>query len=238
MAEKFTSRTSGLFPKGTFTRGVRDPSTFRINTKQPVEFKDALKMMNTRIRAPKGKPASKEPIELDGKNWSTNLFRIAERIASVSLSFSAVTTLRAKKVFQDSFVHKRFYSSGGDAWPELSKFTIKKRISKKTWPGAGGMLMEYGDMFKSIQIHSLKTSGMRGYGVYTNPEAYTHGKRKGFVYAGIHNNPSRSDTYGDGFHGAITPKRVIKRQFMGHSSYIEDFIRSNIDRYMFYEVFK
>ena len=219
MAEKLTSRTSGHFPKGTFTRGVRDPSTFRINTKQPIEFKDALKMMNTRIRAPKGKPASKEPIELDGKNWSNNLFRIAERIASVSLSFSAVTT-------------------GGDAWPELSKFTIKKRISKKTWPGAGGMLMEYGDMFKSIQIHSLKTSGMRGYGVYTNPEAYTHGKRKGFVYAGIHNNPSRSDTYGDGFHGAITPKRVIKRQFMGHSSYIEDFIRSNIGRYMFYEVFK
>lgn len=233
MAKKFSKRTAGLFPNGVFTRGSRDPNVFRINTNQSPEIKNALKGMTNRVREPRGKRRGATKAMKSSKEWAINLIRLAEGISSHVLSFTAVTALRAQKVFQDSFKYKRFYSSGEPSWKPLSDFTIKKRLLQGTWPGAGGILRERGDMYNSLKVKKVNNGLYHGYGVYTDPKEYKNGPHRGFVYAGLHNNPSASDTYGDGFNGAIRPRKAIKRQFMGHSTYIDQFIFSNIDRYMF-----
>lgn len=235
MARKFSKRTAGFFPNGVFTRGSRDPNVFRINTNQPPEIKNALKGMTNRVREPRGKKRGVTKEIKGTKGWISNLFRLTEGISSHVLSFTAVTALRAQKVFQDSFKYKRFYSSGEAAWRPLSDFTIKKRLLQETWPGEGGILRERGDMYRSLKVKKVNDGLYHGYGVYTDPKEYKSGSHRGFVYAGIHNNPSSNDTYGDGFNGAIRPRKAIQRQFMGHSTYIDQFILSNIDRYMFIE---
>lgn len=167
-----------------------------------------------------------------------HLISVTEKISINALNFSVILSLRAQKIFQDSFKYKRFYSADGAAWAPLKPSTIKKRQRKRTWPGAGGMLREYGDMYKSVKARRGDKGKFIG-SVYTDPSDYVRhnytdrygmsrvDKRGVFCYAGLHNEGGR-----------IRGKyRLPKRQFMGHSTYLLDFALQQADRYFFFNVF-
>jgi len=178
---------------------------------------------------------------ISGRDFSKHLFSIREKLSINSQNFAVIVSLRAIKVFQDSFKYKRFYSDGGDKWPDLDEKTVKKRIRKNTWPGAGGMLREYGDMFESISTtaRNNKSGVTKGVRIFTDPSKYNghiyYDKRGGvhkdgsgfFCYAGLHNEGGRIR----GGH------KLPKRQFIGHSTYLLDFAFKQADKYLFFNVF-
>lgn len=155
------------------------------------------------------------------------------------LDFLVETSVYSRMTFLKSFKYKKFYSANGKKWKELSGFTIKKRRREKTWPG--NILEDSGTLKKSILFdrsvenqppHVFKRK------LFTNPDFFNNPKNphRPMCYAGIHNNPSSSDTYGSGF-GGKTAKRVVQRQFIGYSTYIDRFMNENIDKYLFDNVF-
>jgi hypothetical protein len=166
------------------------------------------------------------------------LIGVSEKIEINSMNFTVILSLRAQKIFQDSFKYKRFYSASGNAWEPLDPKTIKKRQRKHTWIGAGGMLREYGDMYKSIKVRRGAGRKFAG-GVYTDPSEYVQhqytnskgrkqvDKRGVFCYAGLHNE-------GGKIRGG---RKLPKRQFMGHSTYLFEFALAQADRYFFFNVF-
>lgn len=135
-----------------------------------------------------------------------------------------VLSQRALAVFKESFKLKKFNSYGGEKWKRNTEWTVKKRKWKGTWPGANKLMQETNALY-----NSLKTEAKNGvYSVVT-----------GVRYAGIHNDPEPGWTYGDGFGGKYSPpKPVTKRQFMGHSTKIDQFIRMYERRYLFDTVFR
>lgn len=168
-----------------------------------------------------------------------HLIQVPEKIEINAMNFTVILALRAQKIFQDSFKYKKFYSAKGGAWESLASSTIKKRQKKGTWPGAGGMLREYGDMYRSIKITRGRSGAFTGSVVYTDPKEYTQhqytnrrgqkiiDKRGVFCYAGLHNEGGKIR------HG----RRLPKRQFIGHSTYLFQFALEQADRYFFFNVF-
>lgn len=152
-------------------------------------------------------------------------------IAAHQLSIAAehyrfVLAQRAYKVFQDSFTLKRFNSAHSTRWATLTKWTIKKRKKKKYWPNTNKTLQETNNLYKSLEY--LPTI-----------DSFTSGVRANAGYAGFHNDPRPGETYGNGFGGKYSPpKPVTRRQFMGHSTLIDDFIRVYEKAYLFDTVFR
>lgn len=182
--------------------------------------------------------------DMSWKEFQAQIMRLPYMLDVAALNFTVDIAKRALVVFQHSFKEKRFYSGDGKTWPALSDFTIKKRMRKGTWPGHGGMLQEYGTLYDSLRregnfnpaynrvvAHRFRDK------VWTYPGRFKSSKdHPGFVYAGIHNNPDGA-TYGNGFGGRIPPRPAKQRQFMGFSTYIDNFEEKFIDRYLFHQVF-
>lgn len=173
--------------------------------------------------------------------FSNHLMIAAYEAQRNAENFAVVLSLRAQKIFQNSFRYKKFYSADGSAWPALTPNTIRRRTKLGTWPGAGGMLQEFGDLYRSIKQRNLKGQGGQ---VYTDPNEFKHAeykngkRRRTFCYAGIHNNGAEMGlTYGNGFGGKVMPVGVKNRQFIGHSTYLFQFARSIMRQYLFDEVF-
>lgn len=151
---------------------------------------------------------------------------IAAHMQSVQMEhWKYVLAQRALKVFQDSFELKRFNSAGEPKWRPNTRNTYLKRVHKGTWPGAGRLMEESGDLKKSLQVTKR---GLSDYAVTTGPG------HNGRMYAGVHNNPKPGMTYGRIF-GA---QPVTRRQFMGNSTKIDDFIAVYQSRYLFDMVFR
>lgn len=127
---------------------------------------------------------------------------------------------RALNIFQKSFELKRFNSEGSKPWEPNTEFTIRKRKMHNTWPGAGKLMMETGYLRDTLSV--TEGSMIKPAIVSTNAS-----------YAGVHNNPEEipNATYGN------TGVPVTKRQFMGHSSYIDTFIIEYQTQYLFDSVF-
>lgn len=137
-----------------------------------------------------------------------------------------VLAQRALKVFQESIELKCFNSATGYKWQAISKWTRRKRKRAGTWCGAGGLMQETNNLYKSLQC-------------YETIAPFTSGVRANASYAGYHNSPRKGETYGDGFGKMFSPpKPVIRRQFMGHSSLIMDFINAYQKSYLFDTVFR
>lgn len=152
---------------------------------------------------------------------------IASHLCVVNMEhWKYVLVLRAQKIFQESFELKRFNSDGTAKWRANTRNTYLKRVRKYTWPGAGKLMQEYGDLQKSIIV---KEKGANGNPVVTT--APIHG---GKIFAGVHNNPSPGMTYGNIF----GRKPVTQRQFMGHSTKIDEFMLRYQQRYLFDMVFR
>ena len=225
--------------KYSFPRGIvkeYKPGKYRINRQfTKAEYK---KQPFSALNAKKGGVGV-----IDGRSFAKHVFMVREKLSMNAQNFAVILSLRAIKIFQDSFKYKRFYSADGDKWQDLDPKTIKKRKRRGTWPGAGGMLMESGDMFQSVYNYKMLNDGIVTYGVrvFTDPKDYHSrkyvGKRKfsrgkvsvmrRFCYAGLHNNGG----YIRGGH------RLPKRQFMGHSTYLFDYANRQITKYLFYDVF-
>lgn len=148
---------------------------------------------------------------------------------------------RALVIFDHSFKEHRFYSANGKPWKPITDTTWKlrqyhaKKYGKKLSPREH-KLEEFGYLRGSIEIDKSTLSsggGLYRRKVWTNPEKFRSPVHNGFVYAGVHNDPNRSDTYGTRF----GRKRAIKRQFMGHSTYMDDFMTRYASRYLFDEIF-
>lgn len=240
------------FPKGVVERKTR--GGYRISDKylKPYQGKrfglvNPYSPLNIKINgAQKTFTASKN--KKFGKGFTfawlrMHLISVPEKIEIASMNFTIILALRAQKIFQNSFKYKKFYSLDGGSWTPLAKSTIKKRERKGTWPGAGGMLREYGDMYRSIKLTKggITRNGTKFNGsfVHTDPKEYSQhsytnrrgqnviDKRGVFCYAGLHNEGGRI-RYGH---------KLPKRQFMGHSSYLFEFALAQMDRYFFFNVF-
>ena len=150
-------------------------------------------------------------------------------------NFRVVVGRRAMKVFQNSFKYQQFYSNRSRRWTPLSPYTLKKRAKRGT---GSRILKEYGDLYNSIKLD--ESAGMGRTRVYTDivPANAGHHKKHSICYAGYHNEGK--GIYGSAWNGH-KPKPYIKRQFMGHSSYLnpftDSFMRKMMKLYLFDSVF-
>lgn len=150
-------------------------------------------------------------------------------------NFRVVVGRRAMKVFQNSFKHQQFYSNRSRRWTPLSSYTLKKRARRGT---GSRILKEYGDLYNSIKLD--ESAGVGRTRVYTDivPANAGHHKKHSICYAGYHNEGK--GTYGSAWNGH-KPKPYVKRQFMGHSSYLnpftDSFMRKMMKLYLFDSVF-
>lgn len=150
-------------------------------------------------------------------------------------NFRVVVGRRAMKVFQNSFKYQQFYTNRSRRWAPLSSYTLKKRARRGT---GSRILKEYGDLYDSIKLN--ESAGAARTRVYTDivPANAGHHKKHSICYAGYHNEGK--GTYGSAWNGH-KPKPYIKRQFMGHSSYLnpftDSFMRKIMKLYLFDSVF-
>lgn len=150
-------------------------------------------------------------------------------------NFRVVVGRRAMKVFQNSFKYQQFYSNRSRRWTPLSSYTLKKRARRGT---GSRILKEYGDLYNSIKLD--ESAGVGRTRVYTDivPANAGHHKKHSICYAGYHNEGK--GTYGSVWNGH-KPKPYVKRQFMGHSSYLnpftDSFMRKMMKLYLFDSVF-
>lgn len=150
----------------------------------------------------------------------------AHQMAIAAQHYRFVLAQRALKIFQDSFELKKFNSAGEARWVANSTWTVRKRKRKRTWPGANKLLQEYNKLYQSVQYVPAIN-------------AFTSGVRANASYAGFHNDPRPGENYGNGWGGRFSPpKPVIRRQFMGHSTLLEDFINTYEKAYLFDTVFR
>ena len=141
-------------------------------------------------------------------------------------NFRVVVGRRAMKVFQNSFKYQQFYSNRSRRWTPLSSYTLKKRARRGT---GSRILKEYGDLYNSIKLD--ESAGVGRTRVYTDivPANAGHHKKHSICYAGYHNEGK--GTYGSAWNGH-KPKPYVKRQFMGHSSYLNPFTDSFMRKMM------
>lgn len=118
-------------------------------------------------------------------------------------------------------------------------FIILIYSKKRARRGTGNrILKEYGDLYNSIRIK--EHAGLYRTRVYTDVvhANASHHKKHSICYAGYHNEGE--GTYGSGWNGH-KPKPYIRRQFMGHSSYLDpltdSFMRKMVKLYLFDSVF-
>ena len=156
------------------------------------------------------------------------------------IQYTIALSQRALVIFSHSFERKRFYSANGKPWKPITDTTWKMRQyhSKKFGIKCASreqILREFGFLKNSLEIKKMPMGSIGIYRrtVWTNPERFKSRVHRGFIYAGVHNNPDRGDTYGTKF----GRKRAVQRQFMGHSTYMDSFIARYSDHYLFSEIF-
>lgn len=149
--------------------------------------------------------------------------------------FRIVVGNRAIKVFQNSFKYQKFYDNQSHKWASLAPYTLRKRASRGT---GSRILKEYGDLYNSLKLDSNSKPNTTE--VYTDivHANISHHKKHSICYAGYHNEGK--GTYGSAWNGH-KPKPYIRRQFMGHSSYLDpftdSFMRKMMKLYLFDNVF-
>lgn len=169
------------------------------------------------------------------KQWIRQIQIIQYALRVQAENFRVVVGRRAMKVFQNSFKYQQFYSNRSRRWTPLSSYTLKKRARRGT---GSRILKEYGDLYNSIKLD--ESAGVGRTRVYTDivPANAGHHKKHSICYAGYHNEGK--GTYGSAWNGH-KPKPYVKRQFMGHSSYLnpftDSFMRKMMKLYLFDSVF-
>lgn len=191
----------------------------------------------------KGKTTAKWGSNLDGshvtilnsfKEWLEYLEIAIHAVTVQSEHFRIMAGQRAMEVFQKSFSYQKFYTANSRKWANLAPYTLRKRAKRHT---GSRKLHEYGDLQGSIKIKEkdgLYTT------VYTDTVPANKAKHKKLsnCYAGFHNE-------GEGTYGASKGSHIarpyIRRQFIGHSSYLnpmtDPWLSKMTKRYLFDSVF-
>ncbi len=185
----------------------------------------------------KGGSSGSTTILFGTKQWIRQIQISQYALRVQAENFRVMVGKRALKVFQNSIKYQRFYSKTGTSWPALSPFTKRMRTLRDT---GFHILKEYERLYKSIQISPNNPGRIETKPVYISKQWQTGKKSKlaqttikKFVYAGYHNE-------GKGHYGLIHT-HYKKRQFMGHSSYLnpltDSFMRKMMKLYLFDSVF-
>lgn len=239
---RFTTRQGHLnqWAKPLSLKGGQNPNYnwSRVNYK---DFNGAIKRVSSSERW--GANISKGQRGLSGsttvlvgtRQWIRQIQISLHQLYVNAENFRIVVGQRALKVFQNSFKYQQFYSNRGRRWAPLSAYTLKKRASRGT---GNKILREYGDLYNSIKMDdSINSITTRIYTDVVSANA-SHHKKHSICYAGYHNEGK--GTYGSGWNGH-NPKPYIRRQFMGHSSYLnpfsDSFMKKMMKLYLFDSVF-
>lgn len=208
-------------PKGIKGYGIKMDRYGNATTRGMFKVTHGLRVQN-----PKNKLFGKKVIVLKNIKELALVIKIAAHQFPIAYEhWRMALAQRALAVFQESFSIKQFNTAGGKRWKANTRWTVKKRRKKGTWPGAGKLMMETGKLRDSLHIE--------------RKNKWTVAVEADASYAGIHNNPSMNDTYGNGFGGIFNPpKKVTQRQFMGHSSKIHEFYMAYANRYLFHTIFR
>lgn len=173
---------------------------------------------------------------LDGKKqWVRQIQISLHQLYVQAENFRIVVGHRAIKVFRNSFKYQHFYGGQTAKWASLAPYTLKKRASRGT---GNRILKEYGDLYNSIKID--EQAGPITTRIYTDivPSNASHHKKHSICYAGYHNEGI--GTYGSGWNGH-KPRPYIRRQFIGHSCYLnpltDSFMKKMMKLYLFDSVF-
>lgn len=167
------------------------------------------------------------------KEWERHFMIVLHYLPIRAANFRVLVSKRAMKVFQNSFRYQQFYSRPTQRWKALSSATLQKRMKRET---GSRILREYGDLYKSLKSKEKGNTTT----VYTDivPADPGHHKKYSICYAGYHNEGK--GTYGRSWNGHKA-KPYIKRQFMGHSSYLDPlkdgFMKKMMKIYLFDSVF-
>lgn len=161
------------------------------------------------------------------KDWIRQLKVAEHQLVTNAERWRVVFGQRALKVFQESFKYQKFYSAGESRWQELSEFTKRKRAHKKppTWPGK--ILVDTGSLLSSLKA----PEGQGG------PNGMHRISTSDVTYGGYHNDPKRNARYHKFGKGSGYGKLMVKRKFMGHSTYLHEFAWKYMDRYFLDDVF-
>lgn len=233
-------RLRTLFPKEMFekkTRGgyrIKDSYTKGYKGQKGFGWRNPYSPLSIKINGAQKKFGYQTPKKFlkSGLTFAwfrLHLIRVIEKLEVNAQNFSVILSLRAQKIFQDSFKNKSAdFEDGSGPWEQLADSTIRKRIKRKTWPGRGGMLREYGILFDSIKVKKDKDENFKG-GVYTDSSEYASRRNRRSIpfYARLHNEGGKIRG------GHYLPRR----QFIGHSRLLFDFALKNADRYFFFNVF-
>lgn len=168
---------------------------------------------------------------MDQQQFVKHLYLAIHQIP-INADFLRVAIIhRAMIVFKTSFKMQKFHSAGTPKWHPLSPYTLAMRRrrylsatkkaesnkEKKAIPIPGEkILIDTGKLSKGLKMDK------KGYRIYTDPD----------VWYGFLHNEGRG-RYWKG-------KKMIQRQFMGHSTYLDithPFIDSIVTRYLFDSVF-
>lgn len=162
---------------------------------------------------------------------------IAERnVALYAEHFRVLVGERAIQVFRNSFKYHKFYTNNSDTWHPLAEYTLRKRAKKGT---GSQILVEYGDLRDSFELEKEADPMTTRVTTGIVKPSEVNRKKYPICYAGWHNEGE--GTYGNGW-GRRRPKQYIKRQFMGHSTYLDPmtdgFLRKMLKTYLFDSVFQ
>lgn len=217
--------SSGVHAKKTLSTNW---FTDRRQMEMPLNYKGTgtIKRLETRKTRDNWEafPSGSGFVKLNSKEFPIHLIMVSHQIGIAMEHWRLAIANRALAVFQESFKLKKFNSADGKKWKKNTRWTWRKRLRKGTWPGAGRLMQETNKLYKSLHV--------------VNGEPFV-GVKASCRYAGIHNNPRPGETYGNGFGGKyFPPKPVTRRQFMGHSTKIDEFILMYESRYLFDSVFR
>lgn len=239
---RFTTRRGHIAPwaKPMTLKGGSNPNynwgrVSYINSKGSVSKSSSSDRWGANTNQGKRGAGSSATILNGTKQWIRQIQISQYALRVQAENFRVVVGRRAMKVFQNSFKYQQFYSNRSRRWTPLSSYTLKKRARRGT---GSRILKEYGDLYNSIKLD--ESAGVGRTRVYTDivPANAGHHKKHSICYAGYHNEGK--GTYGSAWNGH-KPKPYVKRQFMGHSSYLnpftDSFMRKMMKLYLFDSVF-
>lgn len=239
---RFTARQGHIAPwaKPMTLKGGSNPNynwgrVSYINSKGSVSKSSSSDRWGANTNQGKRGAGSSATILNGTKQWIRQIQFSQYALRVQAENFRVVVGRRAMKVFQNSFKYQQFYSNRSRRWTPLSSYTLKKRARRGT---GSRILKEYGDLYNSIKLD--ESAGVGRARVYTDivPANAGHHKKHSICYAGYHNEGK--GTYGSAWNGH-KPKPYVKRQFMGHSSYLnpftDSFMRKMMKLYLFDSVF-
>ena len=156
--------------------------------------------------------------------WADHLFTAAHQLTTQAERFRMAALHKALSTFEESFRYQKFRTAQSPKWRSLAPSTRNKRLKRKRKMGnIMAILNEYGDLAKSLELNSSEHT-------ITTKE----------IPADISKYKYRNQTYA-GFHNEGIPGRLTKRQFMGHSSYLDPMTNTTmsmmVKQYLFDSVF-